>query len=50
MEINSILQNAICSCAINKQGLNRLIFVKGTMTNQRYLQQLQNVMLVIRGA
>jgi outer membrane protein W len=38
-------------CAIRKQGIFELIFVEGTITNQWYLQQLQNeVIPVIQGA
>jgi hypothetical protein len=29
-------------CAISKEGLIGLKFVEGTITNQKYLQQLQN--------
>jgi hypothetical protein len=36
---------------MSKQGLVGLVFVEGTVTNQQYLQQLQNeVILVIQGA
>jgi hypothetical protein len=51
MEIS--LHPAKCTmwCAVSSQGLIGPIFVEGTITNQWYLQQLQNeVILVIQGA
>jgi len=43
---HSILQNALW-CAISKQGLTGLIFVKDTIANQSYLQQLQNGLILV---
>jgi hypothetical protein len=51
MEMSLHPAKCTMQCAISKQGLIGPIFVDGAITNQQYLQQLQNyIILVIQGA